>query len=99
MPKPDERDEVVLGELDPEEAQPEHRERRREDDQGDEDEARDRHEQGETALAQAIEPARNTACAAADRRTRYRHPQARLHWIPLAIRAPAMMGLSTIDCQ
>ena len=85
--KPDERDEVILGELDPEQAHPEDREGRREDDQGDEDQPRDRHEQGEPALAQAIEPARNTACAATQRRTRYRHAQARLHWIPLAIRA------------
>jgi hypothetical protein len=69
----DERRQVVLLQLDPEQAEPEDGQRRRQDDQADQDQAGHGDEQGKSALAQAIEPARHAARATTQRRTGYRH--------------------------
>ena len=65
----------VLGQLDAEEAQAEHREDRRQHEDRDQQQRRDRHEQRELPLAEAVEAARDGAADAATRGADDCHPE------------------------
>ena len=94
--QPDEPDHVVLAELDPVEAQPEHRQGGRQDDQRDEDQARDRDEERELALTQAVEAARHPASSATERGTSDGHARPASSCSPPGTR---MIAVGPADCQ
>ncbi len=91
--------EVVLLELDPEEAEAEHGEGRREHDQPDQDQAGHGDEKREPPLTEAVEPARDAARATAERLPRLPPCQPCLHCDRAGLPAVAIIALSTIDCQ
>ena len=71
--QPDEPDDLVLGQLDPEEAEAEDGQDRRQDDHREQDESGNRDQERELALAQAVQAARNATSAPTDRRPGHGH--------------------------